>query len=272
MNRSKMDLFESVDRFVMAAASDEPAAELGADFERMLQESEDACDLYIDCVQMSLLLPSLLAGEPEEQLGPDDAVLLGQARSLSPYTGLAFLGNAVQGTVGYFSSGWPVAYLAATVILGMGLLIGALIPVSEPAQVARQSPLPSRVDAEPKMEFVGRITGMVDCNWSRVQSPESSQSDSRLSTLDSRLPWATIRPRLRPDGNHVRHRSQGHFARTDDLRSRVQDGGYLSVGKLTARLEKRAEKSTNRIQSPTLIPHYPRTTIHYSRSRLPPPP
>ena len=71
----------------------------------------------------------------------------------------------IPGTVGCFSSGWPVAYLIATVIFGVSLLIGSLVPVSQPVQVARQSSLPSRSVAEPKMESVGRITGMVDCQW-----------------------------------------------------------------------------------------------------------
>ena len=57
----------------------------------------------------------------------------------------AFLGNTIHGTVGYFSSGWPVAYLMATVIFGIGLLIGSLVPVSQPVQVARQSSVPSPV-------------------------------------------------------------------------------------------------------------------------------
>ena len=54
-----------------------------------------------------------------------------------------FLGNTFHGTVGYLSSGWPVAYLVATVIFGIGLLIGAFTYVSYPVQVAQQSvPLP----------------------------------------------------------------------------------------------------------------------------------
>ena len=37
-----------------------------------------------------------------------------------------FLGSAYHDTLSYFSSGWPVAYLVATVIFGLGLLIGSL--------------------------------------------------------------------------------------------------------------------------------------------------
>ena len=77
---------------------------------------------------------------------------------------LGFLATTIHGTAGFFSSGWPVAYLVATVIFGIGLLIGSHVYVSEPVQVVRQSvPLPSPLSPLPSV--VGRITGMVDCRW-----------------------------------------------------------------------------------------------------------
>ena len=45
-----------------------------------------------------------------------------------PVPGL--LGNVINGTLGYFPEGMPLAYLIATVITGLGLLIGSLIHVS----------------------------------------------------------------------------------------------------------------------------------------------
>ena len=101
------------------------------------------------------------------------------------------LSTTLPGTVGFFSSGWPVAYLMATVIFGVGLLVGSLVPVSEPAQVARQSSVPSRAVAEPKTELVGRITGMVDCKWVRVRSRPSSALESTLLSFPRRqiTPW-----------------------------------------------------------------------------------
>ena len=72
----------------------------------------------------------------------------------------------MHGTVGYFSSGWPVAYLAATVILGIGLTIGAYCmcpsPYSSPGNPSLSPLIP------PLSSMVGRITGMVDCQWARV--------------------------------------------------------------------------------------------------------
>ena len=117
---------------------------------------------------------------------PESSNTAGAAKAVSTSQPSTFplLTTTLHGAIAYFSSGWPVAYMIATVIFGVGLLIGSLVPVSQPAQVARQSSVPSRVDAEPKTQLVGRITGMVDCKWG--QGP-GSRVQSRVLTLDSRL-------------------------------------------------------------------------------------
>ena len=122
-------------------------------------------------------------------------------RRPAPLASSGFLAGTIHGAIGYLSSGWPVAYLVATAVVGVGLLIGSLVPVSQPAQVARQSSVPSRVDAEPKAELVGWITGMVDCKWEgkRGQSPfvrstrraVPAKGDCPLFPLS---PWATNSP------------------------------------------------------------------------------
>ena len=87
--------------------------------------------------------------------------------------------------------------MIATVICGVSLLVGSIVPVSQPVQVAKQSVLPTTFgrgaggegsdNVTHSRPVVGRITGMVDCQWvqgpeSRVQSPAL---DSRLSTFVS---------------------------------------------------------------------------------------
>jgi hypothetical protein len=67
------------------------------------------------------------------------------------------VGNTAHNTVGHLFSGWPMAYLLATVIVGVSLLISSIMHVSHPEQVANQSLLPSRVDTEPKAELVGLL-------------------------------------------------------------------------------------------------------------------
>ena len=88
-----------------------------------------------------------------------------------------FLSTTLHGTVGYLSSGWPVAYLIATVIFGLGLLIGSVVQVSEPAQIAKQSSVPSRVAPELTTEPVGRITGMVDCQFAQGSGGRGQEAE-----------------------------------------------------------------------------------------------
>ena len=77
---------------------------------------------------------------------------------------LGFLGSAAHGAVGYFAAGWPLAYLIATVIFGIGLVVGTVVHVSEPVPIVRQSvPLPSPLFPVPSV--VGRITAMADCRF-----------------------------------------------------------------------------------------------------------
>ena len=49
---------------------------------------------------------------------------------------------ALSGAGGFFSSGWPLAYLVATLVTGIAILVGSLIHVSQPEQLAQpNSPL-----------------------------------------------------------------------------------------------------------------------------------
>ena len=124
--------------------------------EQMLHGNAEAQRFYLACVRLDGYLLWEFGQQTQEAAPP---------RPAFP----TFLGNTIHGTVGYFSSGWPVAYLVATVIFGIGLVIGALVPVSQPVQVARAiapSPIQSVARAD-RSEFVGRITGMVDCRWER---------------------------------------------------------------------------------------------------------
>ena len=112
-----------------------------------------------------------------------------------------FLSTTFPSTLGY-SSGWPVAYLTATVITGLWILSMWLTPVS-PSRLRRISAADRRATAcaEPLPVSVGRITGMVDCK------------DRRFSCFlgaESRLGFGF-------DGNHLRHRCQGHLAGAGDV-------------------------------------------------------
>ena len=184
----------------------------------------------------------------EEQVARDVTAL--QAVPNSPP-----LINVVQGPVSYFSQGWPLAYLLAIVFLGLGLLVGSVVPVSPPAQFAGQSPSPAaqrRLGQEPQKEFVGRITGMVDCQWADDSSTALNGAHvplERKYTLASGLLEITY-------DTGAKVILQGPVTYEVESRS----SGFLSIGKLTARLEKAEDRRPKTEDLPAsssafLVPH-----------------
>jgi hypothetical protein len=228
------------------------------------------------CLQGKLLAEALLAGIPL----PTDELPTKTPSPLAP-PALGSLGAAMHGIVSYFSSGWPVAYLVAAVILGLGLLIGAFVHVSTPIQVARQAPpLPS------SSSFVGRITGMVDCQWEteglgiRDWGLEGQRSKVQGSKrIQSLIP----NPQSLVSLGDTFALSSGLMEITYDTGAKVilqgpamyevesATGGYLSVGKLTARVEKKVDSGEWIVDSAkrqasnpqSLIPNPSLSTTHY---------
>ena len=149
--------------------------------------------------------------------------------TVSPHSPiLGILSTTIHGTVGYCSSGWPVAYLIATVIFGIGLMVGALVHVSDPVQTAqRTTPLPSHLSPLPST--VGRITGMVDCKWADPSKAPAGYDDvslGRAFNLESGLMEITY-------DTGAKVILQGPVTYKMEA-----NGGYLSVGKLTGKLDK----------------------------------
>ena len=209
----------------------------------LLDSDSEVRKAYIDHMQLRRHFRSLYRAERacDGGLARVQATLPGAAPPFS------LLSTTLHGTVGFFSSGWPVAYMIATVICGVGMLIGSLVHVSEPAQVARQSSTPGRAVTEPKMEVVGRITGMVDCKWAGTAFDSPGVPLGRKYELASGLMEITY-------DTGAKVILQGPV--TYEVESK--DGGYLSLGRLTAKLEKKAEGSNPQ----SLIPNPSLSTIH----------
>ena len=92
----------------MASESDELTDDRWTDFERLLCESDDACRLYAEYMDVSFFLPSVLEAMPDkDSVSPH---LFFSQQQAAPCSAPGFLGNAWHGAFGYISSGWPVAY------------------------------------------------------------------------------------------------------------------------------------------------------------------
>jgi hypothetical protein len=156
------------------------------------------------------------------------------------FPALASLDTTAYGTVGWFSSGWPVAYLIATVVTGIGLWIGSLAPAFYPQQIAKRSSSTREIKSasEPYMEFVGQITAMADCQWARGAVPllvNDAVPVGREIKLESGLMQITY-----DSGAKVILQGPVTYE-VDSAR-----GGYLALGKITARFEKKGERGARR--------------------------
>jgi hypothetical protein len=248
---SHTDLRQSIHDFVVAGRSDELTEEMWADFEQRLRESDDACRLYADYAGISAILPSVLSSMPDEgSLSPDVFPLGQQGAAVLFAPGL--LAGAWHGTVNYFSSGWPVAYLIATMAVGIGLWIGSLVPAFHPQQIAKRSSSTPRIESAPerRRELVGRVTAMADCRWASDAVPlpvNDGVPVGREIKLESGLMEITY-----DSGAKVILQGPATY----EVES--ADGGYLSVGKLTAKVDKGSgmrDKSSDIPHPSALIPH-----------------
>ena len=230
------DRLSELHALATASLSGEASDEQIARLERLVCENEGLCKLYVRYMYISWSLRTWarypLSDAAAEQNPPR----------------LGFLGSAIHGTVNYVSSGWPLAYLVATVIFGVGLLVGSRVHVSQPEQVARQSvPLPSPLSPLPSI--VGQITGMVDCRWERkkgtvplcAKHPKGRSGKGGLSpfplvSLGDKFALASGLMEITYDTG-AKVILQGPV--TYEVES--NDGGYLSLGKLTASWRSKAK-------------------------------
>ena len=163
------------------------------------------------------------------------SVLERQAQDRSTSPAPTFPTSLFPSTLGY--SAWTISYLSSAVITGLLILGFWLMPASDPKQVARNTG-PSVVEpiAEPKA-YVGRITGMVDCKWtggSRVSLGQKCELASGLLEITYNTGAKVI--------------LQGPVTYSVEA-----NGGYLAVGKLTGKLEKRTSNPQSLIPNPFVI-------------------
>ena len=225
------------------------------EFETLLLSHPQAADYYLRFVQLCVLL------EEEFTIAPADgerAASLDKRREADTQRQNGVSGVAVGlplslGSAATFtSSGWPLAYMVATVVLGVGLIVGAYVRVSQPTQLT----LPSLAGTDLKgwsgrgtggegnvSSIIGRITGMVDCVWEGAGGGvQGSENDNQQSAIRNQKSVVAIGDRLalRSGLLEITYDTGAKVILQGPVTYQVDSaaGGYLSVGKLTARLEK----------------------------------
>ena len=175
----------------------------------------------------------LASAEPDFIAATASSSREGEPHDTVPGFPVGILTTTFPTTVGYFSSGWPVAYLAATAILrdrAVDRFFGACVRAGAGRQAIRPS-LPS-----PPPSMVGRITGMVDCSF------DGSSDISRSKTQDPRPKTPVFlgdKIALASGLMEITYDTGAKVILQGPVRYEVESvaGGYLSVGKLTARVE-----------------------------------
>ena len=247
-----------------ASASD--TAELNA----MIRNDPESCERYLQYCQMHIALRMELRADLAAQSAcrqTEETSFTGDSSSppvseahVASYPPFAVLGNLIHGTVGFFSQEVPFSLLIASVITCLGLLAGSMVYVSRPQPMARgaRPSISTFAESVPERDRVGRITGMVDCRWtgSGVRGREAEKDNSTsLVALGDKLVLASGLLEITYDTG-AKVILQGPVAYEVDSR----DGGYLSIGKLTAQLDNAKSKAANRTSSLSTI-HYPLFTI-----------
>ncbi len=155
----------------------------------------------------------------------------------------------------YFSVGsWAFSCMVSAVIMVVMLLGLWVCKVNHHQHIAEAPSQSVPSDAMPEMVFVGRITGMVDVKW--------SDDPYYLPPLSSRAYVPLGRKYILHSGLlEITYASGAKVILEGPCTYEVEStaGGYLALGKLTARIEERREKREEGAQTAdstsSLIPH-----------------
>jgi hypothetical protein len=225
-----------------------------AELDSLVLADEASCCRYLDYCRLHGVLRFELrahraAQRAHQQINIESAIAavddssVARSKMSSPTPFLGSLSTALHGTIDNFvfiSSGWPLAYMVATVILGIGLLAGSRIYVSRPVQVAEQ-PLPSsRPVVESKANSVGRITGMTGCRW----------ADSNTATVHGVRVFLGRKYALASGLVEITYDTGAKVILQGPVTYEVESpaGGFLSFGKLTAKVEKKSDAANQTSQ------------------------
>ena len=124
-----------------AACRDDVTQEELAQLEQ-LADADSAVQLLVDYLQLDGELHRIICQQSSEDKcfkmleasAFSNPQAIEQFQSVSP--GSPLFSTIAQGTLGYFSSGWPMAYLVATAVMAVALLVGSVVHVSQPDHVA----------------------------------------------------------------------------------------------------------------------------------------
>ena len=252
---SRPNAHEGLFHLIDAALSGSATLQQTEELESILKNDRKACEVYSECASIEAELHLLVRGRKVSQT-------VSERIAAATYAGETLVSchaeipcdssppsdrpriptfGVLNRTWGYVVSGWPMAYMVATVIVGLGITVAAITQVSRPTQVVQPSPAnQSPISTVPSV--VGRITGMVDCQWSRADDPTNLQTEARNLKSPVSLGDNLI---LRSGLLEITYDTGAKVTLQGPCTYQVSSatGGHLSIGKLRARVGKKTVRS-----------------------------
>lgn len=262
-------------QLVIAYTDGTASCEQFSRLESILDESEDARAFYIDALAMHAQIywyrsqdknelntcpncidwSAVADASSDEDSGEillepgNETIFVSRDSSVSSPIPSLILPEASQNSsshgFGYFSSGWPVAYLIATLVTALGLFVCANTYIAPPLQIAGGVLPETEQYGMPPLALnagtpvVGRITGMVDCVLERSgQRAVGSGQEILKSPI-----FLGERFNIRSGLLEISYDTGAKVILEGPVTYEVESaaGGYLAVGRLTARLENKKE-------------------------------
>jgi regulation of enolase protein 1 (concanavalin A-like superfamily) len=275
------EVLDEMHRLVAASLSGAISPSQSDRLKQLVGHSDENRDLYLDLISESSMLLTWAAHDGPRDEVFSDAATDSSYRSPSSATNVPTdsfsvpgLSSVVPAMPGMLSSGWPVAYLIATVILGLGLVIGAVTHVSQPDQFAQKafnSPsgghhevvgagghgsVPGGAAQSP---VVGRITGMVDCRFAAGSGLPSPARGSGAGGEGGPSCGSPVilgdKYRLLSGLLEITYDTGAKVILQGPVMYQVESpvGGFLSVGRITACVENTKTKDLRpKTQDPNL--------------------
>jgi hypothetical protein len=233
-----------------------------AELEAVLLRDPAARRLYLESCQLRAALrfelrASQAAGKAYRQIDvqslASNATDPDTASASEKFPAFAILERTAYTPVGHLASGWPVAYLIATVLFAIGLTVAAFLHVSQPTSFVLPSSARGghhevvRAGGEGlSSSIVARITAMVDCEWEgttgSLQDSGTANQKSQITNHKSLIHLGD-RLALRSGLLEITYGTGAKVILQGPVTYEIESpsGGYLSVGKLTAKLEQKSE-------------------------------
>ena len=271
---AEFDVFSRVHAFLADVHAGDVTEAQMAEFEQLLRDSEEAQNLYAELIEISVYLPRALAGiegvtsgqwivgseEGAEESGLWSEIgkseIPNQPIPNPPPPVSLLLDTPTQpSSFPSFVGSWMFSNLFSLLVMGLGLFGAWMYQIEIPqpmARVTRPAVISSKTYETNDLKFVGQVTGMADVKWSDDQTATINGANvplDRKYALASGLMEITYK-------TGAKVILQGPCTYKVDSR----DGGLLSVGKLTARLEKNVATSPN--PQSLIPPHSPLSTLH----------